>query len=109
MTNCSHRPRMRWNGATVAIARGKRASTVCGYKSRAAHELRWTCGEKPKAKGVTRRSEPYMMRVPGESGPVTLLQSRINLGGGGERQSSRCPAPSGYHPGGVGGASRPPP
>ena len=52
---------------------------MCGHKSRSKHVLRWTCGEKLKAKGVTRRSEPYMMRVPDESNLVILLQSLLRV------------------------------
>src|SRR2546428_14043244 len=75
MTNCCPRPRMRWNGAIGAIARCKRASTVCVPKSRSRRALRSICGEKPKAKGVTRPFKPYIRRVQDDSTPVSSLQS----------------------------------
>src|SRR2546425_3108681 len=75
MTNCCPRPQMRWNGAIGVIARCKRASTVCAPKSRSRRELRSICGEKPKAKGVTRPFKPYIRRVQDESNPVSSLQS----------------------------------
>src|SRR5439155_24442886 len=77
MTNCSPRPRMRWNGAIGAIERCKRASTACALRSRSRHELHLISGEKPKAKGVIRPFKPYMRHVQDESNPVPSLQSRI--------------------------------
>src|SRR5262244_2486921 len=50
MTSCCHRPRMRWSGATGAIARGKNRSTGYGRKRRSVRAWRWTCGVKPKLK-----------------------------------------------------------
>src|SRR6266567_1291089 len=76
MTNCSPRPRMRWNGAIGAIERCKRASTACALRSRSRHELHLICGEKPKAKGVIRPFKPYMRHVQDESNPVPSLQSQ---------------------------------
>src|SRR2546428_1697836 len=78
MTHCYPRPPMRWNGAIGVIARCKRVSTVCVPKSRSKQELRSICGEKPKAKGVSRPFKPYMKRVQDDSNPVPLLQSRIS-------------------------------
>src|SRR5262245_54554072 len=60
MTSCCHRRRMRWSGATGAIARCKTRSTGYVRKPRAAPAWRWTCGEKPKGQGVTKLSTPYM-------------------------------------------------
>src|SRR3989475_9000230 len=76
MTHCYPRPPMRWNGAIGVIERCKRVSTVCVPKSRSKQELRSTCGEKPKAKGVSRPFKPYIKRVQDDSNPVPLLQSR---------------------------------
>src|SRR6266581_6932987 len=75
MTNCCPRPPMQWSGAIGVIARCKRASTVCAPKSRSRRALRSICGEKPKAKGVTRPFKPYIRRVQDESNPVSSLQS----------------------------------
>src|SRR5712691_5724189 len=63
MTNCCPRPPRQWSGAIGVIARCKRASTVCVPKSRSRRALRSICGEKPKAKGVTRPFKPYIERV----------------------------------------------
>src|SRR6516162_4883004 len=60
MTSCCPRRRMRWSGATGAIARGKNRSTGYVHKPRSAPAWRWTCGEKPKGQGVTKPSTPYM-------------------------------------------------
>src|SRR5438128_9043780 len=75
MTHCYPRPPMRWNGAIGVIERCKRVSTVCVPKSRSKQELRSICGEKPKAKGVSRPFKPYMKRVQDDSNPAPLLQS----------------------------------
>src|SRR2546422_3900217 len=75
MTHCYPRPPMRWNGAIGVIERCKRVSTVCVPKSRSKQELRSICGEKPKAKGVSRPFKPYMKRVQDDSNPVPLPQS----------------------------------
>src|SRR2546429_7051230 len=68
------RPRMRWNGAIGAIARGKKVSTVCAPKSRARHALRLIGGEPPGARGVATLFTPYMRPGQDESNPVSLLQ-----------------------------------
>src|SRR2546430_16627641 len=70
------RPRMRWNGAIGAIARGKKVSTVCAPKSRARHALRLIGGETPGARGVATLFTPYMRPGQDESNPVSLLQCR---------------------------------
>src|SRR2546429_4356531 len=71
------RPRMRWNGAIGAIARGKKVSTVCAPKSRARHALRLIGGETPGARGVATLFTPYMRPGQDESNPVSLLQCQI--------------------------------
>ena len=53
-TSCCPPPRMRWSGATGAIARCKRVSTGCGRKRRSVRVLRWICGVKPKPKAVNK-------------------------------------------------------
>src|SRR5713101_7082721 len=63
MTSCCPRRRMRWSGATGAIARCKNRSTGYVRKLRSAHAWRWTCGEKPKGQGATKPSTPYMRHV----------------------------------------------
>src|SRR5439155_24378679 len=68
------RPRMRWNGAIGAIARGKKVSPVCAPKSRARHALRLIGGETPGARGVATLFTPYMRPGQDESNPVSLLQ-----------------------------------
>src|SRR5438093_4340384 len=73
------RPRMRWNGAIGAIARGKKVSTVCAPKSRARHALRLIGGETPGARGVATLFTPYMRPGQDESNPVSLLQC-LNVG-----------------------------
>src|SRR5918999_5871679 len=77
MTNCSPRPPMRWNVAIGVIGRCQRVFTVCARKIKSKPELRSTCGEKPKAKGVSRPFRPYMRRGQDECNPVSLLQSRL--------------------------------
>src|SRR6516162_9172613 len=54
MTSCCPPPRMRWSGATDAIARCKRVSTGCGRKRRSVRAWRWICGVKPKPKAVNK-------------------------------------------------------
>src|SRR5712692_1663363 len=63
MTRCCPRPRMRWSGATDAIARGNSRSTGYARKHKSGHAWRWTCGAKPKAKGAVKPSRPYMRHV----------------------------------------------
>src|SRR5215212_8141245 len=63
MTSCCQRRRMRWSGATGAIARCKNKSTEYAHKHRSVHAWRWTCGAKPKAKGANKPSTPYMRHV----------------------------------------------
>ena len=66
---------MQWNGAIGAIARCKRVSTVYAPKRRSRHVLHSICGEKPKAKDVTRPFKFYIRRVQDERSPAFLLQS----------------------------------
>src|SRR5437879_9932877 len=66
---------MQWNAAIGAIARCKVMSIAYARKGRSVHALRWTCGVKPKPRGVNKPSKHYMMRVQDEQNPVSLLQS----------------------------------
>jgi len=50
-------------------------SIACARKRRSVHALRWTCGVKPKLKGVNKLSKRYIMRVQDEYNPASLLQS----------------------------------
>src|SRR5512138_2032932 len=63
MTSCCLRRRMRWSGATGAIARCKNRSTGYVRKPRSAPAWHWTCGEKPKGQDATKPSIPYMRHV----------------------------------------------
>src|SRR5919201_144089 len=54
MTSCGPPPRMRWSGATGAIARGKRVSTACGRKRSSVRVLHWIGGVKRKPKVVNK-------------------------------------------------------
>src|SRR2546425_6594699 len=78
MRSCCPPRRMRWNEATDAIARCNATSIACARKRRSVYALRWTCGVKPKPKGVNTPSKHYMMRVQDENNPVSLLQC-LNL------------------------------
>src|SRR5688572_33184794 len=75
MTNYFPQPPMRWRGVIGVIARCKKAFIVYEPKSRSRHASHSTCGEKPKAKGVSRPFMPCMRRGQDESNPVSLLQS----------------------------------
>src|SRR5687767_6738741 len=79
MTNCCPRPPMRWNVAIGVIARCKRVFTVSARKIKSKPELHSTCGEKPKAKGVSRPFMPCMRRGQDECNPMSLLQSQKPL------------------------------
>src|SRR6266404_566691 len=56
MTSCCPRRRMRWSGATGAIARGKNTSTGYARRGRSVHAWPWICGVKPKPKAVNKPS-----------------------------------------------------
>src|SRR5215467_4538228 len=50
MTSCYPRHRMRWSGATEAIARCKNRSTGYARRARSVPAWRWICGVKPTPK-----------------------------------------------------------
>src|SRR6266403_2391702 len=56
MTSCCPRRRMRWSGATGAIARGKNTSTGYARRGRSVRAWPWICGVKPKPKAVNKPS-----------------------------------------------------
>src|SRR2546430_3393378 len=74
MTSCCPPPRMRWSGATGAIARCKRVSTGCGRKSRSGRVWRWICGVKPKPKAGNKPLHHFIVHgldKPGSSATVS--------------------------------------
>src|SRR5215510_10258161 len=73
MTSCCQRRRMRWSGATGAIARCKNTSTGYARKNRSGHAWRWTCGEKPKAKAVNKPSPHSIMHELDKPGVFTTV------------------------------------
>src|SRR5215471_10502655 len=58
MTSCCPRRRMRWSGATGAIARCKNKSTGCARRCRSVHAWHWICGVMPKPK-VGNKPSPH--------------------------------------------------
>src|SRR5437660_5184631 len=80
MTSCCPPPRMRWSGATDAIARCKRASTGCGRKRRSVRAWRWICGVKPKPKAVNKPLPHFIVHgldKPGSSATVSYYHEQI--------------------------------
>src|SRR2546421_7391101 len=78
MTSCCPPPRMRWSGATGAIARCKRVSTGCGRKSRSVRAWRWICGVKPKPKAGNTPVQHFIVHgldKPGSSATVSEIMS----------------------------------
>src|SRR5712664_861063 len=86
MTSCGLPPRMRWSGATGAIARCKRVSTGCGRKRRSVRAWRWICGVKPKPKAVNKPSHRFILHgldKPGVYTTVSKIPSFLHLYEGG--------------------------
>src|SRR5215204_4571824 len=78
MTSCCPPPRMRWSGATGAIARCKRVSTGCGRKRRSMRAWRWICGVKPKPKAVNKPWHYFIVHEldkPGSSATVSIIDA----------------------------------
>src|SRR5215475_4152615 len=73
MTSCCPPPRMRWSGATGAIARGKRVSTGCGRTRRSARALRWICGVKPTPKAVSKPWHHFIVHGLDKPGGFTTV------------------------------------
>src|SRR5881398_3310284 len=78
MRSCSPRRPMRWNAATGAIARCKATSIVYERKRRSVRALRWTCGVKPRPKGVDKPSYHSIMHGLDKPGVFTTV-SNIGL------------------------------
>src|SRR5215471_18976847 len=76
MISCYPRRPMRWNVAIGAIARCKATSIVCERKRRSVCALHWTCGVKPKPKGVNKPWRHFIVHGldnPGSSATVSLF------------------------------------
>ena len=69
-------PRMRWSGATGAIARCKRVSTGCGRKRRSVRAWRWICGVKRKPKAVNKLSPHFIVHGLDKPGGFTTVSIR---------------------------------
>src|SRR5947209_2923517 len=73
MTSCCHRRRMRWSGATGAIARCKNRSTGYARRCRSVHAWRWICGVKPKPKAVNKPSPHFIVHGLDKPGVFTTV------------------------------------
>src|SRR5438132_10430973 len=73
MRSCSPRRPRRWNAATGAIARCKATSIVYERKRRSVRALRWTCGVKPRPKGVDKPSYHSIMHGLDKPGVFTTV------------------------------------
>src|SRR5215470_7152530 len=75
MTSCCPRPRMRWSGATGAIARCKNRSTGYARRTRSVPAWRWICGVKPTPKAVNKPLHHFIVHgldKPGSSATVSI-------------------------------------
>src|SRR4029453_9847560 len=79
MTSCCPPPRMRWSGATGAIARCKRVSTGCGRKRRSMRAWRWICGAKPKPKAVNKPLHYFIVHELDKPGSSTTVSKKLAL------------------------------
>src|SRR6266487_3569373 len=79
MSSCSPRRPMRWNAATGAIARCKATSIVYERKRRSVRALRWTCGVKPRPKGVDKPSYHSIMHGLDKPGVFTTVSGKAGL------------------------------
>src|SRR5215831_15252725 len=75
MTSCCPPPRMRWSGATDAIARCKRVSTGCGRKRRSVPAWPWICGVKPTPKAVNTPSPHCIVHGLDKPGGFTTVST----------------------------------
>src|SRR5262245_10103919 len=74
MTSCCPRRRMRWSGATGAIARCKNRSTGYARRDRSVPAWRWICGVKPTPKAVNKPLHHFIVHglaKPGSSATVS--------------------------------------
>src|SRR2546422_9991434 len=79
MTSCCHRRRMRWSGATGAIARCKNTSTGYARRCRSVPAWHWICGVKPKPKAVNKRSPHSIRHGLGKPGVFTTVSIEEKL------------------------------
>src|SRR5712691_3170080 len=77
MTSYCHRRRMRWSGATGAIARCKNRSTGYAPRCRSVHAWRWICGVKPKPKAVNKPSPHFIVHGLDKPGVFTTVSYPI--------------------------------
>src|SRR4051812_11815074 len=77
MTSCCPRHRMRWSGATGAIARCKNRSTGYARRDRSVHAWRWICGVKPKPKAVNKPSPPFIVHGLDKPGGFTTVSGKV--------------------------------
>src|SRR5215471_14992171 len=73
MISCCPRHRMRWSGATGAIARCKNKSTEYARRDRSVHAWHWICGVKPKLKAVNKPSPHFIVHGPSKPGSFTTV------------------------------------
>src|SRR6516165_5473775 len=81
MTSCCPPPRMRWSGATGAIARCKRVSTGCGHKSRSGCVLHWICGVKPTPKAGNTPLQHFIVHGLDKPGSSATVSKNWQYGG----------------------------
>src|SRR6516165_6382454 len=79
MTSCCPPPRMRWSGATGAIARCKRVSTGCGHKSRSGCVLHWICGVKPTPKAGNTPLQHFIVHGLDKPGSSATVSARMTF------------------------------
>src|SRR5262245_25395352 len=79
MTSCCPPPRMRWSGATGAIARCQRVSTGYGRKGRAVRAWRWICGVKLTPKAVNKPSPPFIVHGLDRPGGYTTVSNKDTI------------------------------
>src|SRR2546428_5246672 len=79
MRSCSPRRPMRWNAATGDIARCKATSIVYERKRRSVRALRWTCGVKPRPKGVDKPSYHSIMHGLDKPGVFTTVSQKAGV------------------------------
>src|SRR5712691_8449952 len=76
MTRCCPRLRMRWSGATDAIARCKSRSTGYARKRRSVPVLRSICGVKPRPKAVNKPSHHCIRHGLDKPGVFTTVSKK---------------------------------
>src|SRR5260370_11419840 len=79
MTCCWPRLRMRWSGATDAIARCKSRSTGYARKRRSVPVLRSICGVKPRPKAVNKPSHHCIRHGLDKPGVFTTVSNNVGI------------------------------